>query len=121
MPDAVGVPGVVGAWVSVVPPPVVTENELTARPVCPTHGSKPAWMLVRYQARWANPRLIASLKKSLTVKLAEVVVCCRTYDTTFQPMLPAHTFHVAPAMLAVPTTVPTGWMVPVCLSHSRIS
>ena len=47
--DALGVPGAPGGWVPPPPPPMEAENELTASPTPPIHGSKPAWMLVRYQ------------------------------------------------------------------------
>ena len=33
----------------------VTEKLLTPRPTPPTHGSKPAWMLVKYQLLFAQP------------------------------------------------------------------
>ena len=60
-PDEVRFAGAVGGEVSPPPPPlVVYVNELTARPVPPIHGSNPACTLVRYQLRWAKPRLIAS-------------------------------------------------------------
>ena len=36
--------------------PVSAEKLLTARPTPPFHGSKPAWMLVRYQLLCAMPR-----------------------------------------------------------------
>src|SRR5688572_15978031 len=43
-------------------------NELTPRPTPPIHGSKPAWMLVRYQDRVIAPRAMVSLMKSSTLK-----------------------------------------------------
>ena len=43
-----------------VDPSVVTANSLTARPAPPTHGSNPAWMLVRYHDVWAYPRCTES-------------------------------------------------------------
>ncbi len=46
--DVVGVGDGAGAEV-----PVETENEFPARPAPPTHGSKPAWMLVMYHERCA--------------------------------------------------------------------
>ena len=106
-----------------VSPPgaLLTENEFTASPVPPTHGSNPAWMLVRYHERWAYPRLTASLKNVLTVKLSEFVGDVRRYETTFQPMLPNHTSQLAPRRLTVPTWEPTGKMPGVQLSHTMIS
>jgi hypothetical protein len=59
-------------------PSVVTEKLFRVRPAPPTHGSKPAWMLVRYQLVEPRPRLTTSFQKSFTRKLAEPVVCCRT-------------------------------------------
>ena len=55
---AVGWPGTLGACVSLLPPPPLTvaENEFTASPAPPIHGSNPAWMLVRYQELVTAPR-----------------------------------------------------------------
>src|SRR5215470_10060510 len=72
VPDAARFDGADGDCVSPPPPLVETENEFTARPVWPIHGSKPAWMLVRYHERLAKPRLTASSKKVRTLKLIEV-------------------------------------------------
>jgi len=54
-----------------VGPPLFTAAEkfVTARPAPPIHGSKPAWMLVRYQdvfPYW-DPRLKVSVMKSRTL------------------------------------------------------
>jgi hypothetical protein len=40
---------------------------------------------------------------------------------TFQPVLPDQTSQVAPAMVAVPTLEPIGWIEPVWLSQTMSS
>jgi hypothetical protein len=78
-------------------------------------------MLVRYQEFEPYPRLTTSLQNELTLKSIELVELCRTYETTFHPILPSQTSQVAPAMLAVPTFDPIGWMVPRWLSQTITS
>src|SRR5262249_29481116 len=60
------------------------------------------------------PRLNVSLTKPITSKLKLVSgEPWNRYDTTlFWPLLPVHTCQLRPAMLAVPTGEPIGWMVP---------
>src|SRR5215469_15122728 len=99
-------------------PPMLYEKLLTASPVPLTHGSNPAWTLVMYHEFEPNPRLTTSFQNELTLKLAEDVVCWRTYEMTFQPLLPSQTSQVAPAMFAVPTLEPTGCTEPVWLSQT---
>src|SRR4029078_583094 len=50
-------------------PPMDAENDFTVRPTPPIHGSKPAWMLVRYQdvLPYWEPRPRVSVMKSRTL------------------------------------------------------
>ncbi len=122
-PDGGGVVGadVVGGGLE---PPVLTfcENELTASPTPPCHGSKPAWMLVRYQSLVIAPRLRVSLMNASASKLKLGMADGDRYEMTlFEPLLPRHTSQVRPAMLAVPTGEPMGWIEPCRLSQIMIS
>jgi hypothetical protein len=54
-------------------PLTVAVNEVMARPVPPTHGSNPAWMLVRYHELVTLLRVLVSLTKSRTLKFQVVI------------------------------------------------
>ena len=78
-------------------------------------------MLVRYQLVDPRPRLTTSFQKSFTRKVADDVGVWRTYEMTFQPVLPDHTSQVAPATVAVPILEPMGWIGPVWFSQTMSS
>src|SRR5688572_6453541 len=65
-----------------VPLFTVALNELTPRPTPPIHGSKPPWMLVRYQDRVIAPRAMMSLMKSRVLKLQLLIGDGATYEIT---------------------------------------
>lgn len=106
-----------------MPPPfTAAENEVTARPTPPCHGSKPAWMLVRYHEFVMAPRLRTSVMKSSTLKFRLVIGDGATYEMTLlEPLLPRQTSQVRPARVAVPTGEPIGWIGPWRLSQIMIS
>src|SRR5262245_58843827 len=64
-----GADGAGGGGVDPPPPAPLTlaANELTARPVPPTHGSNPAWMLVKYHESVTLERVLRSVMKSKTL------------------------------------------------------
>ena len=69
-PDGGGV--VVGG--GLLPPPLTAAEKLvTARPAPPCHGSKPAWMLVRYHELVIAPRLRVSLMKASRLRFALLI------------------------------------------------
>src|SRR5258706_11437884 len=88
------------------PPPTpltLAANEVMARPVPPTHGSNPAWMLVRYHESATLLRVFMSLMKSRTLKFQLVIGDGATYETTsLEPLLPDQTSQVRPPMVVAP-------------------
>ncbi len=52
-------------------PLTLAENELTPAPVLPLHGSKPAWILVRYHELLTGSMVSVLLTKPITSKLSQ--------------------------------------------------
>ena len=95
---------------------------MTARPTPPFHGSKPAWMLVRYHALVIAPRLRTSFTKSSTLKSHDAMADGATYEMTLlAPLLPCHTCQLRPPIVVLPTGPPIGWIEPWRLNQIMIS
>src|SRR5258707_4625487 len=63
------------------PPPTpltLAANDVMARPVPPTHGSNPAWMLVRYHESVTPLRVLMSAMKSRKLNFQLVIGACST-------------------------------------------